>query len=96
MLALIAQRHVMRIAMVLQAYCGLPVAPNAPLLVFLGRLTDQKGVDLLLKALYRAVGPATLAQEAFERSVKNLCEQVRHSWLACIARLLRNYDAEGM
>jgi glycosyltransferase involved in cell wall biosynthesis len=68
----------------LQSHSGLPPAPRAPLIAFLGRLTDQKGVDLLLKALYRAVGPQVLAQETFERNVKLLCEQARPLFMATV------------
>lgn len=51
----------------LQARAGLPAAPRAPLVAFVGRLTDQKGVDVLLKALYKAAGPGALAQQAAQR-----------------------------
>jgi glycosyltransferase involved in cell wall biosynthesis len=51
----------------LQGHCGLPNAPHTPVVAFLGRLTHQKGVDLLLKAVIRAVGPDVLAREAAER-----------------------------
>lgn len=53
----------------LQEHCGLPRVPHAPVVAFLGRLTDQKGVDLLLKAVCRAVGPDVLAREAAERCI---------------------------
>jgi starch synthase len=51
----------------LQGYCGLPRAPQAPLVVFLGRLAHQKGVDFLLKAACRLTGVQALAREASER-----------------------------
>lgn len=35
----------------LQAECGLPVNPSAPLFAFIGRLEEQKGVDIMLKAI---------------------------------------------
>jgi granule-bound starch synthase len=35
----------------LQAECGLPVDPNVPLFGFIGRLEEQKGVDILMEAL---------------------------------------------
>lgn len=41
----------------LQADVGLPVDPSAPLFCFIGRLEEQKGVDILLEAV-----PSILAQ----------------------------------
>ena len=54
----------------LQGAAGLPRSPRSPLVAFLGRLTDQKGVDLLLKALYRAAGVEDLARRASERTTQ--------------------------
>jgi granule-bound starch synthase len=51
----------------LQGHYGLPRAPQAPVVAFLGRLTEQKGVDLLLKAAQKVTGVQVLAQEASER-----------------------------
>merc|ERR1719453_2126406 len=40
----------------LQAEAGLPVDPTAPLFGYIGRLEEQKGVDIMLKAVQK-VGP---------------------------------------
>ena len=40
----------------LQAELGLPAAPDAPLIMFIGRLDHQKGVDLLLESTPWLVG----------------------------------------
>ena len=46
----------------LQAECGLPVDPDAPLFSFIGRLEEQKGVDILLAALPKAMAANPNAQ----------------------------------
>lgn len=62
----------------LQAELGLPIAPDVPLIGFVGRLEEQKGVDILLEAL-----PGILDEEVqiallgtgkkkFEKKVKAL------------------------
>lgn len=58
----------------LQAHLGLPVSSAFPLVAYVGRLTHQKGVDVLLKALHSCVGPEELARETL---VRNLGPQVR-------------------
>lgn len=64
----------------LQAHAGLPAAPRAPLFAFIGRLADQKGVDVLLKALLAAADPGTLAAQhaaaVTARSPVRTCEPV--------------------
>jgi len=46
----------------LQAECGLPVDPSAPLFAFIGRLEEQKGVDILLGALPKFLAANKKAQ----------------------------------
>lgn len=46
----------------LQADVGLPVDPSAPLFSFIGRLEEQKGVDILLAAIPKALAKAPNAQ----------------------------------
>jgi glycosyltransferase involved in cell wall biosynthesis len=53
----------------LQAHAGLPRDASAPLVAFVGRLTPQKGVDVLLKALYAATGPDALAAHSLQRAL---------------------------
>lgn len=53
----------------LQARLGLPQDPSVPLVAFVGRLTEQKGVDVLLKALYAAAGPEELAADSLARTI---------------------------
>lgn len=53
----------------LQGRLGLPKDADAPLVAFVGRLTEQKGVDVLLKALYTSAGPEELAAHSLARSV---------------------------
>lgn len=47
---------------VLQKELGLPVNPDAPLLSFVGRLVDQKGLDILLPAIEMLVTEGSQAQ----------------------------------
>jgi glycogen synthase len=42
----------------LQQHCGLALDPEAALVAFIGRLTDQKGVDVLLSAVPSLLGGA--------------------------------------
>ena len=53
----------------LQSHLGLPVSSKFPVVAYIGRLTHQKGVDVLLKALYSCIGPEELAREALSRSL---------------------------
>eukprot|EP00892_Ulva_mutabilis_P005464 jgi/Ulvmu1/328/UM001_0332.1 len=53
----------------LQSHLGLPVSSRFPVVAYVGRLTHQKGVDVLLKALYSCIGPDDLAREALTRSL---------------------------
>lgn len=46
----------------LQADVGLPVDPTAPVFGFIGRLEEQKGVDILLAALPQIVAQNKKAQ----------------------------------
>jgi len=46
----------------LQADVGLPVDPKAPLFAFIGRLEEQKGVDILLEAIPKILAKAPNAQ----------------------------------
>ncbi len=41
---------------------GLPVDPKAPLFAFIGRLEEQKGVDILLAAIPKIIAKAPNAQ----------------------------------
>lgn len=66
----------------LQAHLGLPVTSQRPLVAYIGRLTHQKGVDALLKALYSCVGPEALARETADRTV---APQARLTPPACCA-----------
>ncbi|HHQ69373.1 MAG TPA: glycogen synthase GlgA [Halothiobacillaceae bacterium] len=65
----------------LQRELGLPVDPNVPLIVYVGRLVDQKGIDLLTQALgklgARSVQFAILGsgEAHFEQSLRVLAEQ---------------------
>lgn len=45
-----------------QADVGLPVDPKAPLFAFIGRLEEQKGVDILMAALPKLLAKAPNAQ----------------------------------
>lgn len=51
----------------LQRRLGLPKDAGVPLVAFVGRLTEQKGVDVLLKALYASAGPDELAANSLAR-----------------------------
>jgi glycogen synthase len=53
----------------LQRRLGLPQDATVPLVAFVGRLTEQKGVDVLLKVLYASVGPEGLAANSLARSL---------------------------
>lgn len=46
----------------LQAECGLPIDASAPLYAFIGRLEEQKGVDILLAALPKFLAANKKAQ----------------------------------
>lgn len=46
----------------LQAEAGLPVNPNVPIFSFIGRLEEQKGVDILLAAIPKIVAKCPNAQ----------------------------------
>lgn len=64
----------------LQVHLGLPASSQIPMVAYVGRLTHQKGVDVLLKALYSCIGPDILAQETLSRT---LGPQVRLLHLLC-------------
>ena len=53
----------------LQGRLDLPQDSEVPMVAFIGRLTEQKGVDVLLKALYAAAGPEALAASSLARSL---------------------------
>ena len=53
----------------LQGRLGLPQDSGVPVVAFVGRLTEQKGVDVLLKALYASAGPDVLAANSLARSL---------------------------
>eukprot|EP00879_Flechtneria_rotunda_P014013 GHRR01014640.1.p1 GENE.GHRR01014640.1~~GHRR01014640.1.p1 ORF type:complete len:1011 (+),score=575.96 GHRR01014640.1:264-3035(+) len=46
----------------LQRRLGLAVKPDVPLFVFVGRLTPQKGVDVILAAVSQVLGPSKIVQ----------------------------------
>lgn len=48
----------------LQAELGLPVDPTAPLFGYIGRLEEQKGVDILLAVSVCAAGRAGVCERA--------------------------------
>lgn len=67
----------------LQAECGLEVDPTAPLFGFIGRLEEQKGVDILLEAIPKLMEACPQAQvvvlgtgkKKMEAAVEKLDEQ---------------------
>jgi granule-bound starch synthase len=62
----------------LQREAGLPVQPNVPVFGFIGRLEEQKGVDILLAALDKVAGTGAqfvilgTGKAALEEEVKSL------------------------
>ncbi|CAG9462036.1 unnamed protein product [Pedinophyceae sp. YPF-701] len=66
----------------LQAEVGLPVDPDAPLFGFIGRLEEQKGVDVMLEAIpgiVKAGGQVVVlgtGKKTFEAAVKKLDAKV--------------------
>eukprot|EP00210_Caulerpa_lentillifera_P004667 g4452.t1 len=63
----------------LQGEAGLPIDPKVPLFGFIGRLEEQKGVDILIKALPKAMKQTNVqlvilgtGKKKFERSLKTL------------------------
>merc|ERR1711966_74926 len=61
----------------LQAEAGLPVDPTAPLFGYIGRLEEQKGVDIMLKAV-KKLGPDAqviilgTGKATYEKEIKTL------------------------
>lgn len=50
----------------LQHRCGLPVRPTLPLLGFVGRLTEQKGLDLLIPSLRQLLSSFESERDGFQ------------------------------
>lgn len=73
---------------VLQAEVGLPVTPGAPLFAFIGRLEEQKGVDILLAAVPKILAKVPNAQivilgtgkAKFEKSVQELNKSLKGNY----------------
>lgn len=64
----------------LQGRLDLPQDAGVPLVAFVGRLTEQKGVDVLLKALYASAGPEGLAASSLARSLANQVSLSNHTY----------------
>lgn len=69
----------------LQAELGLPVSPSTPIFGFVGRLEEQKGVDILIKALPRALNTGKCqvvilgtGKTKLEKSVKQIDQSFKN------------------